>query len=80
MAEPEPNLPGLPPRVRVRHMAKGIREDGAVSALCFRSPRAIDMRRSSWVMRAEAVTCPKCLKALRNAVDAPPPHRSHAHA
>ena len=52
------------PRVRIRHMADKIREDGAVSAVCFLTPRAIDMRRATWTNRAEAVTCPKCIKAM----------------
>lgn len=52
------------PRVRIRHMADKIREDGAVSAVCFMTPRPIDMKRSTWTIRAEAVTCPKCIKAM----------------
>lgn len=54
---------GRPP-VRVMHMAARIREDGAVSAVCFSMPRAIDMKRSTWTISAEAVTCPKCIKAM----------------
>ena len=46
------------------HMAKGIREDGAVSALCSRRPRRIDLTRASWTNRVEAVTCAKCLKII----------------
>lgn len=41
-----------------------IREDGAVSALCFKRPRKIDLTRSSWTIRDEAVTCSKCLALL----------------
>ena len=48
------------PYQRIVHLAQGVRDDGAVSAACFKSPRAIDMRRASWVLRPEAVTCPKC--------------------
>jgi hypothetical protein len=53
------------PRQRTYHRATKIREDGSVSALCFKSPRAIDMRRATWTIRDEAVTCPKCLEVTR---------------
>lgn len=52
------------PRRRTYHRAALIREDGFVSALCFKRPRAIDMRRATWTIRDEAVTCPKCLEAI----------------
>ena len=55
------------PRQRTYHRAAKIREDGSVSALCFKSPRAIDMRRATWTIRDEAVTCPRCLEALHGA-------------
>lgn len=51
---------GPAPKKRIAHLGAKVREDGAVSALCFKSPRAIDMVRSTWVMRKEAVTCSKC--------------------
>ena len=51
------------PRPKVVHRAKHIREDGAVSALCFTTLRAIDMKRASWTFTAEAVTCRKCRDA-----------------
>lgn len=49
----------LPPK-RVRHRGDKIDQKGRVSALCFPTPRAIDMKRATWVMSDEAVTCPKC--------------------
>ena len=52
------------PRLRAYHRATKIRNDGSVSALCFKSPRAIDMRRATWTIRDEAVTCPKCARIL----------------
>jgi len=55
------------PNEKIVHRAKGIREDGAVSALCFSRPRPIDLRRTTWTNRDEAVTCRKCL-AVMNAV------------
>lgn len=48
---------------RVYHYAAKTSEAG-VSALCFKVPRAIDMKRASWTLREEAVTCPKCKAAL----------------
>lgn len=48
---------------RVIHMAHKASEVG-VSALCFKRPRAIDMRRATWTLRSIAVTCPKCIKHL----------------
>ena len=50
--------PPLP--TRVRHRGDKINAQGRVSALCFPTPRAIDMKRATWVMSDEAVTCPKC--------------------
>ena len=36
-----------------------------VSALYFPKPRAIDLKRAAWTIRASAVTCEKCLKILK---------------
>jgi hypothetical protein len=52
------------PRQRIRHRGDKIREDGAVSALCFKAPRAINMKIATWVYRDEAVTCPRCLEII----------------
>ena len=46
------------------HLAGGVREDGSVSAACFAKPRAIDLKRASWTLRPDAVTCPECRKIL----------------
>jgi hypothetical protein len=54
-----------PQRQKVVHRAKQIRGDGAVSALCFRGPRPIDLSRASWTTRDAAVTCKNCLRALK---------------
>ena len=51
---------------KVVHMAHQIRGDGAVKALCFRGNRPINMRVASWTNRAEAVTCKKCTRILKN--------------
>lgn len=47
------------------HRAKHIRDDGAVSALCYSQPRAIDLSRATWTIRDEAVTCSRCLALMR---------------
>jgi hypothetical protein len=49
---------------KIYHKANKIRPDGAVSALCFKMPRAIDLSKASWTNRKEAVTCKKCLEAM----------------
>ena len=55
--------PAMPP-TRMRHRGDKIDQKGRVSALCFPRPRVIDMKRATWVMRDEAVTCPKCLALI----------------
>ncbi len=47
------------------HLAKMIGPKGQVSPLCAKTPRAIDLKKALWTFRREAVTCPKCLKALK---------------
>lgn len=46
------------------HFAHAIRADGAVSPLCATTPRALNLARSSWTNRPEAVTCSRCIKRL----------------
>lgn len=55
---------GKPKRVKSVHYVKGIREDGAVSALCFSRPCPINLKISTWTNRREAVTCKKCQERL----------------
>ncbi len=47
------------------HMASKVAQHGGVSALCFVKPRSIDLGRASWTNRPEAVTCIKCLRAMK---------------
>lgn len=50
---------------RLYHRADKINPSGAISALCYPTPRAIPTTgRETWTLRDEAVTCPKCLKIL----------------
>jgi hypothetical protein len=53
---------------KVYHFAAGFSSAGTVSALCYKKPQAIKLDRGqSWTIRPNAVTCPKCRKALRDA-------------
>lgn len=52
-------------RPKIIHRADKIRNDGAVSALCFASPKPIDLGKSTWSNRDEAVTCPRCRRLIR---------------
>ncbi len=54
-------------RKKVTHMAASVRDDGAVSALCFNGQRPIDLTKATWTIREEAVTCPRCRKAMETA-------------
>ena len=49
---------------KVYHYAAKIRDDGAVSALCYRPPRKLNLATASWTNRPQAVTCVKCLALL----------------
>lgn len=46
------------------HMAKYMRFEGKVSALCSRSPRAIRLQRASWTLQPELVTCARCRECI----------------
>jgi hypothetical protein len=54
------------PLSKIYHKAAKLnRKTGQASALCYRRPRAIpDSER--WTMLDNAVTCPKCLSALKS--------------
>jgi hypothetical protein len=58
------------------HRANKVNNRGDASALCYLTPRPINLRVASWTIRDEAVTCPKC-KALMTdlaiAATQPPP-------
>jgi hypothetical protein len=43
------------------HMADRIARGGLVSPLCAKTPRAINLKRESWTLQWELVTCKKCL-------------------
>lgn len=48
----------------VTHLATLIRADGDVSALCFKKPQAINLKRSRWTLAEAQVTCRACLDAI----------------
>lgn len=50
--------------MRVYHRGYLVNQRGGVSALCFKSPRAISLGKATWTNRDEAVSCPKCLKVM----------------
>jgi hypothetical protein len=56
------------PRQKVCHRAQLLSHRG-VSALCFKRPRSIDLRRAMWTNRDEAVTCKKCLAIIAERTD-----------
>jgi hypothetical protein len=47
----------------VTHLGTPIR-DGAMSALCFKKPQAINPRRSRWTLVEKQVTCAACKAAI----------------
>jgi len=58
------------PRKKIYHRAMFIDPDGNVSALCFRTPHAIDLKKALWTNRDEAVTCPRCKVAIGDGKEA----------
>ncbi len=67
----EPNtFEGPAPKAKVYHRADKIAPNGDVSALCYQRPRPIDLRKASWTIRDEGVTCPKCLAEMDRRLDA----------
>jgi hypothetical protein len=49
-------------RVRIYHKAKLIDRKGRISPVCADPPKAINLKKETWTLRWEAVTCPKCLE------------------
>ncbi len=60
----------IPGDDKIRHKAGLMRpSDGAVSAECYRTPRAINLKTAIWVLEWDRVTCKKCL-AMRSSIEA----------
>lgn len=53
------------PYEKTYHYGAKVNAAGGVSALCFKVPRAINLKRALWTIRKEAVTCPRCRLALK---------------
>ncbi len=51
------------------HFANLISNKGDVSPICALQPRKLNLRRETWTMRKEAVTCPKCIAHLKKFPD-----------
>lgn len=47
------------------HWAALIRLDGKVSPLCAKRPRVLDLSQETWTNRKSAVSCPRCLAAMK---------------
>ncbi len=45
---------------KIIHRAAKIAGDGRVSPLCAEKPRAINLKRATWTLQPDVVTCPKC--------------------
>lgn len=52
---------------KVVHLGAMVDPDGNASALCYRRPRPIDLRKASWTLADDLVSCPRCRKAIRDA-------------
>lgn len=50
--------------MKTYHMAAKCTEMGAVSPLCAKRPRKIDLSKECWTIRPKAVTCKKCIALL----------------
>lgn len=50
---------------KVYHMAAKMNDRGEVSALCYKTPRAIDLAKASWVLEIDRATCPRCKAIAR---------------
>lgn len=53
------------PFEKIFHRADKCNDKGQVSALCFKIPHPINLKKASWTIRDEAVTCEKCLRVMK---------------
>ena len=63
LRDPENIAVGRAVRPKPVHRATMLDNRGNASAACFARPRPIDLRRASWTICDDAVTCPKCIAA-----------------
>jgi len=50
---------------KIVHRARLMNPSGGVSPACAKRPYTINLKRATWTNRDEAVTCPRCLKAMK---------------
>mgnify|MGYP001560856239 CR=1 FL=1 len=48
------------------HYAALVSHTGAISPLCAKVPRRLNLNRELWTLRKEAVTCERCAQALKD--------------
>jgi hypothetical protein len=53
--------------VKPVHRAKLFSDTGTVSPLCAKSPKAINLRKATWTIVDDAVTCVRCLNRMKEA-------------
>lgn len=58
---------------KIVHKADRVSISGRVSALCFKKPRAINLKLASWTNRDDAVTCKACKTVMADRADEMPP-------
>lgn len=49
---------------KIVHLAEAVDQHGHITATCYKTRRRIDLRKASWTMSREDVSCPKCRKAM----------------
>ena len=54
--------PGTPKPI---HMADKVNPQGAISPLCAKKPKALNLNTDSWTNRPWAVTCPRCALLIK---------------
>ena len=55
------------PKPKPVHRGAHWADDGSVSALCFKQPRAINLKVATWTIVDRQVTCKACLKLMPSA-------------
>lgn len=51
-------------REKIIHRADKIAQNGDVSALCFETPRPINLKRATWTIVDDLVTCTNCRASM----------------
>lgn len=58
------NIP-VPAQIDLMHLARELKPSGLVSTVCDKRWRMLRLDRESWTIRNEGVTCPACLKKMK---------------